>query len=62
MFLVGFFGLNLTATTFSDNSNYSKILNTTTYNTSTNTLYSGIDWVYSYVETLYIYDYNVIYF
>jgi len=32
------------------------------YDTSINAMYSGIDWLYTYVETLYIYDYKVIYF
>ena len=32
------------------------------YDTSINAMYSGIDWVYTYVETLYIYDYKIVYF
>ena len=32
------------------------------YDTSIQAMYSGIDWLYTYVETLYIYDYKVIYF
>lgn len=32
------------------------------YDTSVHTMYSGIDWVYTYVETLYMYDYKVVYF
>jgi len=32
------------------------------YDTSINAMYSGIDWLYTYVETLYVYDYKVIYF
>lgn len=32
------------------------------YDTSVNAMYSGIDWVYTYVETIYIYDYKIVYF
>lgn len=32
------------------------------YETGINAMYSGIDWVYTYVETLYAYDYKVVYF
>ena len=32
------------------------------YDTGIHTMYSGIDWVYTHVETLYMYDYKVVYF
>lgn len=32
------------------------------YDTGIHAMYSGIDWVYTYVETLYMYDYKIIYF
>ncbi len=32
------------------------------YETSVHALYSGIDWVYTHVETLYMYDYKIVYF
>jgi hypothetical protein len=32
------------------------------YDTSIHTMYSGIDWVYTYIETIYIYDYKIVYF
>jgi hypothetical protein len=32
------------------------------YDTGIHAMYSGIDWVYTYVETLYMYDYKVVYF
>ncbi len=32
------------------------------YDTGIHAMYSGIDWVYTYVETLYIYDYKIVYF
>jgi hypothetical protein len=38
------------------------VFNTQTYNLNTDSLYSGIDWVYTYVETIYMYDYNILYF
>lgn len=38
------------------------IFNSQQYNTNTDSLYSGIDWLYTYVETIYMYDYNVVYF
>ena len=35
---------------------------TSNYDVCVHTMYSGIDWVYTYVETLYAYDYKVVYF
>ena len=32
------------------------------YDTSIHAMYNGIDWIYTYVETLYMYDYKVVYF
>lgn len=32
------------------------------YDTAVHAMYSGVDWIYTHVETLYIYDYKVIYF
>jgi hypothetical protein len=32
------------------------------YDTAVHGLYSGVDWVYTYVETLYMYDYKIVYF
>ncbi len=32
------------------------------YDTGIHAMYSGIDWLYTYVETLYIYDYKIVYF
>jgi len=32
------------------------------YDTGIHAMYSGIDWVYTHVETLYMYDYKIVYF
>jgi len=32
------------------------------YDTGIHAVYSGIDWVYTYVEALYMYDYKIVYF
>jgi len=32
------------------------------YDNAVHAMYSGIDWVYTYVETLYMYDYKIVYF
>ena len=37
-------------------------LSSLSYDTGIHSMYSGIDWVYTHVETLYMYDYRVIYF
>ncbi len=34
----------------------------TVFDLSSHAFYNGIDWVYTYVETLYMYDYKVLYF
>ena len=45
------------------NSNGNGLLNPfLDYNTGIHAMYSGIDWVYTYIETLYIYDYKITYF
>ena len=44
--------------------NVSNKLNTynSGYDVCVHSLYNGIDWVYTSVETLYIYDYKIVYF
>lgn len=32
------------------------------YDAGIHTLYGGVDWMYTYVETLYMYDYKIVYF
>ncbi len=32
------------------------------YDTAVHGLYSGVDWIYTHVETLYMYDYKILYF
>jgi hypothetical protein len=32
------------------------------YDAGIHAMYSGIDWVYTHVETLYMYDYKIVYF
>ena len=32
------------------------------YDTGVHAMYSGIDWIYTHVETLYMYDYKIVYF
>lgn len=32
------------------------------YDSGVNSIYNGIDWIYTHVETLYIYDYKIMYF
>ena len=32
------------------------------YDTGVHTMYSGVDWIYTHVETLYMYDYKIVYF
>ena len=73
--LVGVFGVNSIKPTFNDyktldsinqiidKKNFNtNVFNTPAYNVDTNSLYSGIDWLYTNVETIYMYDYNVLYF
>lgn len=52
-------GCNLNATLIGNNGFNSTSFN---YDTSIHAMYSGIDWVYTHVETLYIYDYKIVYF
>lgn len=40
----------------------STCISTFSYDTAVHTMYNGVDWVYTYVETLYMYDYNILYF
>ena len=32
------------------------------YDSGVHAMYSGVDWLYTHVETLYMYDYKVLYF
>ena len=53
--------LGFTLETISNDSNwldFSKY----NYDTCIHTLYNGVDWLYTHVETLYIYDYKILYF
>jgi len=47
---------------FSGVSNNSSFLSSLTYENAVYNMFSGIDWIYTHVETLYIYDYKIIYF
>ena len=38
------------------------ILSFLNYDTGVHTMYSGIDWIYTHVETLYMYEYKIMYF
>lgn len=53
------YGSTLSVTTLSKNDFSASFFN---YDTGIHAMYSGIDWVYTYVETLYIYDYKIVYF
>ena len=67
---MGFFGLNSLTSPKSGNRNIDLLqhtfdtstLNTQQHNTSTDAMYSGIDWLYTYVEAIYMYDYTIVYF
>lgn len=37
-------------------------LSSISYDAGVHGMYSGIDWIYTHVESLYIYDYKIIYF
>ena len=37
-------------------------LSSLNYDTGIHAMYSGIDWVYTHVETIYMYDYKIVYF
>lgn len=56
---MGVYGSTLSVTTSSKNDFSASFLN---YETGIHAMYSGIDWVYTYIETLYIYDYKIVYF
>ena len=56
---MGVYGSTLSVTTLGKNDFSASFLN---YDTGIHAMYSGIDWVYTYVETLYIYDYKIVYF
>ena len=56
---MGIYGSTLSVTTLGKNDFSASFLN---YDTGIHAMYSGIDWVYTYVETLYIYDYKIVYF
>lgn len=47
-----------------DNGIFSKtnIFTSFNYDTGIHAMYSGVDWLYTHVETLYMYDYKIIYF
>jgi hypothetical protein len=48
-----------------DSINFSKDnfdLSSISYETAVHSMYSGIDWVFTHVETLYIFDYKIMYF
>lgn len=52
-------GSNLNFTSLNENSiNFSSF----SYDSAVYSMYSGIDWLYTHVETLYMYDYKIIYF
>jgi len=56
--MVGFWGSNIDII-LASNTEFSPL---TTYVTGINTMYGGIDWLYTHVEILYMYDYKIIYF
>ena len=73
---MGFFRVDAATTSPNVNNTFSLLnnffeekifLDTSLFNTqpvavSTDTLYSGIDWLYTYVEIIYAYDYKILYF
>jgi hypothetical protein len=56
---MGIYGSSLDIAKFGKNDFNLSFLN---YDTGIHAMYSGIDWLYTYVETLYIYDYKIVYF
>ena len=73
--IVGLFGVNISKSTQSENKTIdllsqlseknffnTSVFDTPSHNISTDALYSGIDWLYTYVETIYMYDYTIVYF
>jgi hypothetical protein len=55
----GYTGYTLSTGPINDNNFNYLFVN---YDTSIHAMYSGIDWIYTHVETLYIFDYKIIYF
>jgi hypothetical protein len=57
---VGIYGstIDIIISTDKDGFNFSSL----NYSTGIHAMYSGIDWLYTHVENLYIYDYKVVYF
>jgi len=37
-------------------------LSSLNYETNVHSIYNGIDWVYTHIEVLYMYDYKIVYF
>lgn len=58
MLPVGVYGSALDATNFINTSDSYNL----GYDFSVHNVYSGLDWVYTHVETLYMYDYKIVYF
>lgn len=58
MLPVGVYGSALDATNFINTSDSYNL----GYDFSVHSVYSGLDWVYTHVETLYMYDYKIVYF
>jgi hypothetical protein len=56
---MGLYGSTLEILNSNTNNSIILFLN---YETSVHAMYSGIDWIYTHVETLYIYDYKILYF
>lgn len=56
---VGIYGSTLNVVTMNKNDLNFSFFN---YDTGINAMYSGVDWVYTHVETLYMYDYKIVYF
>jgi hypothetical protein len=56
---MGMYGSTLDITSMGKNDFTLSFLN---YDTAVHAMYSGIDWIYTHVETLYIYDYKIVYF
>jgi len=56
---MGVYGSTLGITTLGKNDFSSSFFN---YDTGIHSIYGGIDWLYTHVETLYMYDYKIVYF
>ena len=48
--------------TLSKQNNYNFNFFSLNYDTSIQSIYSGVDWIYTHVETLYMYDFKINYF